>query len=93
MELIRRNGNETNVYGPDFSGTGAYHIDAPFLEGNRNYTIRAEVTSVNSIQPKDPHSGRVHSTYCEITQYDISKLRFLFYIQTDIVTTFYNYCL
>ncbi len=54
LELIKSNNNETNVYGPDFSSTGAYHIDAPFLEGNGNYTIRAEVTSVNSIQPEDP---------------------------------------
>ncbi|MBA2268474.1 MAG: hypothetical protein H0W19_09085 [Nitrosopumilus sp.] len=54
MKLIKSNNNETNVYGPDFSSTGAYHIDAPFLEGNGNYTIRAEVTAINSIQPENP---------------------------------------
>ena len=54
LELIKSNGNETNVYGPDFSSTGAYHIDAPFLEGNKNYTIRAEVTSINSVPPQNP---------------------------------------
>ena len=54
LELIKSNGNETNVYGPDFSSTGAYHIDAPFLEGNKNYTIRAELTSINSVPPQNP---------------------------------------
>jgi plastocyanin len=56
LELIRSNGggsmgNETTmVYGPDFSSTGAYHIIAPFLADNANYTIRAELTAINSIQ-------------------------------------------
>ncbi len=54
LELIKSYGNETNVYGPDFSSTGSYHIDAPFLEGDRNYTIRAELTAINSIQPENP---------------------------------------
>ncbi|WP_458718941.1 cupredoxin domain-containing protein [Candidatus Nitrosocosmicus sp. R] len=54
LELIKNNGNETNVYGPDFSSTGAYHIDVPFLDGNKNYTIRAEVTSINSVPPQNP---------------------------------------
>jgi hypothetical protein len=54
LELIQSHENQTNVYGPDFSSTGAYHIDAPFLEGDSNYTIRAEVTAINSIQPETP---------------------------------------
>lgn len=54
LELVKSNGNETNLYGPDFSSTGAYHLDAPFLEGNKNYTIRAEVTSINSVPPQSP---------------------------------------
>jgi hypothetical protein len=54
LELIQSNENRTFVYGPDFSSTGAYHVDAPFLEGDGNYTIRAEVTAVNSIQPATP---------------------------------------
>jgi plastocyanin len=54
LELIQSHGNETKVYGPDFSSTGAYHVDAPFLEGDSNYTIRAEVTAVKFIQPETP---------------------------------------
>lgn len=53
LELIRSYGNETNAYGPDFSSTGAYHIDAPFLEGNGDYTIRVELTAINSVQPEN----------------------------------------
>ncbi|WP_458745989.1 hypothetical protein [Candidatus Nitrosocosmicus sp. T] len=54
LKLIKSNNNETNLYGPDFCITGAYHIDAPFLEGNGNYTIRTDATSNNSIRPKIP---------------------------------------
>ena len=54
LELVKSNENQTRVYGPDFSSTGAYHIDAPFLEGNGNYTIRAEVATINSVPPQTP---------------------------------------
>ena len=35
--------NQTRAYGPDFSSSGAYHLEAPFLKGNANYTIKVEI--------------------------------------------------
>jgi plastocyanin len=54
LELIQSNENQTNVYGPDFSSSGAYHVNAPFLDGEANYTISAEITAVNSLEPETP---------------------------------------
>lgn len=54
LELIQSHGNETNVYGPDFSSSGAYHVDAPFLDGEGNYVIRAQVIALDSIPPDVP---------------------------------------
>jgi hypothetical protein len=45
--------NETRVYGPDFSSTGAYHLEAPFLKGNADYTIIAAIIAINT---KPPHN-------------------------------------
>lgn len=45
--------NQTRVYGPDFSSTGAYHLEAPFLKGNAKYTIRAEIAAINTKQPQN----------------------------------------
>jgi len=45
--------NQTRAYGPDFSSSGAYHLEAPFLKGNSNYTIRAEIASINGKQPQN----------------------------------------
>jgi hypothetical protein len=45
--------NNTRVYGPDFSSTGAYHLEAPFLKGNANYTIRVEIAAINGKQPQN----------------------------------------
>ena len=52
LELIKSNANETFVYGPDFSSTGAYHIDAPFLSGDSEYTITVELVAINSKVPE-----------------------------------------
>jgi plastocyanin len=52
LELIAgKDINETRVYGPDFSSTGAYHLEAPFLKGNVDYTIKVEIAAINSKQP------------------------------------------
>ncbi|HET7345074.1 MAG TPA: hypothetical protein VFJ05_04290, partial [Nitrososphaeraceae archaeon] len=54
LELIAGNDiNVTRVYGPDFSSTGAYHLQAPFLKPNTNYTIRVEITTINVKQPQN----------------------------------------
>ena len=53
LELVRGSGNETISYGPDFSTTGAYHIEGPFFSGNSNYTIRAQITSINAQPPQN----------------------------------------
>lgn len=59
LELIaRRDINETNVYGPDFSSTGAYHVEAPFLKGNATYDIKVEITAINSKQPQNKIADR-----------------------------------
>jgi plastocyanin len=54
LELVRGSGNETISYGPDFSSTGAYHIEGPYFTGNSNYTIRAQITSINDQPPENP---------------------------------------
>lgn len=53
LELVRGSGNETISYGPDFSSTGAYHIEGPFFTSNSNYTIRAQITSINAQSPQN----------------------------------------
>ena len=45
--------NQTRVYGPDFSSSGAYHLEAPFLKGNAKYIIRAEIAAINAKQPQN----------------------------------------
>ena len=45
--------NNTRVYGPDFSSTGAYHLEAPFLKGNANYIIGVEIAAINTKQPQN----------------------------------------
>jgi plastocyanin len=59
VELIsRRDINKTNVYGPDFSSTGAYHVEAPFLKGNTAYDIKVEIAAINSKQPQNKIADR-----------------------------------
>jgi plastocyanin len=54
LELIARGYiNQTRVYGPDFSSTGAYHLEGVFFKGNANYTIRAEITAINGKPPQN----------------------------------------
>jgi plastocyanin len=45
--------NQTRAYGPDFSSSGAYHLEAPFLKGNANYTIKVEIAAINGKQPQN----------------------------------------
>jgi len=53
IELVRGD-NETIVYGPDFSTTGAYHIQGPIFSENANYTIRSEISAINGRPPEVP---------------------------------------
>ena len=39
--------NQTRAYGPNFSSSGAYHLEAPFLKGNAKYTIKVEIAAIN----------------------------------------------
>ena len=32
---------------------GAYHVEGPFFSGNSNYTIRAQITSINAQPPQN----------------------------------------
>lgn len=50
LELIRDD-NQTMTYGPDFSSTGAYHIQGPIFTENANYRIRSEIYSINGKVP------------------------------------------
>jgi len=47
VELISSQENQTTSYGPDFSSTGAYHIQSGFKKGT-TYPISVEVVSVNN---------------------------------------------
>ena len=53
LELIPSEGNETISYGPDFSSTGAYHIQSNFKKGS-SYPISIEIISVNSKPVENP---------------------------------------
>ena len=56
LELIPQpEQNKTTVYGPDITDpvTGAYHIEGNFMEPERNYTIRAEITSIGNNKPPE----------------------------------------
>ncbi len=53
LELIA-GGNETRVYGPDFSSAGAYHLEAAFLKENADYKILVSIYSINSKPPPNP---------------------------------------
>jgi hypothetical protein len=54
VELIPRpDQNTTTVYGPDVTDpvTGAYHVEGNFMEPGKDYTIRAEITSIGANEP------------------------------------------
>jgi plastocyanin len=55
LELIAGaySSNQTRAYGPDFSSSGAYHLDTPFLKGNASYTIKVEIAAINGKQPQN----------------------------------------
>lgn len=42
--------NQTRAYGPDFSSSGAYHLEAPFFKDPASYTIRVEIAAINGKQ-------------------------------------------
>ena len=46
LELVSGMGNETSSYGPDFSTTGAYHVQSDFKQGT-SYPISVEIVSVD----------------------------------------------
>jgi plastocyanin len=50
LELIKGS-NETRSYGPDFSGTGAYHLEGSFFNDSADYTITAEIAAINGKPP------------------------------------------
>lgn len=54
LELVRSEGNETISYGPDFSSTGAYHLEAPFLNDETDFIIVAELMTIDSKKPEIP---------------------------------------
>jgi plastocyanin len=53
VELIR-GANETITFGPDFSSTGAYHVQGPIFTGNANYTIKSEISAIGGRPPETP---------------------------------------
>jgi plastocyanin len=53
LELVK-GVNETRVYGPDFSSTGAYHLEGPFFKDNADYKILISIPLINSKPPKNP---------------------------------------
>jgi plastocyanin len=53
LELIGGS-NETRAYGPDFSSTGAYHLEGAFLKGNADYKLIVQITSINAKAPENP---------------------------------------
>ena len=44
LELVSGEGNETRSYGPDFSSTGAYHVQSDFKKGS-SYSISVAVVA------------------------------------------------
>jgi plastocyanin len=46
LELVSGMGNETSFYGPDFSTTGAYHVQSDFKKGTF-YPISVEIVSID----------------------------------------------
>ena len=53
LELVSGMGNETRSYGPDFSSTGAYHVQSDFKQGS-SYPIIVEIVSVDSKPVENP---------------------------------------
>jgi plastocyanin len=53
LELVSGMGNETSSYGPDFSSTGAYHVQSDFKKGS-SYPISVEIKTVNYKPVENP---------------------------------------
>ena len=56
LELIPRpHLNKTTVYGPDITDpvAGTYHVEGNLMELEKNYTIRAEITSIGNDEPPE----------------------------------------
>jgi plastocyanin len=53
LELVSGLGNETLSYGPDFSSTGAYHVQSDFKKDS-SYPISVEIVSVDSKPVENP---------------------------------------
>jgi plastocyanin len=53
LELISSQDNQTTSYGPDFSSTGAYHIQSVFKKGS-SYPINVEVVSIDNKPLENP---------------------------------------
>jgi len=53
--------NQTGAYGPDFSSTGAYHLEGAFFKRNANYTIITEITAINGKPPQNKISDEFSS--------------------------------
>lgn len=53
LELITSENNQTTSYGPDFSSTGAYHIQSVFKKG-ASYPLTIEIISINNEPPQIP---------------------------------------
>jgi hypothetical protein len=45
--------NQTRVYDPDFSSSGAYHLEGPFFKKPANYTVRVQIAAINGKQPQN----------------------------------------
>ncbi len=53
MELIPSQDNQTTSYGPDFSSTGAYHVQSNFKNGS-SYPIDIQIVSINNKPVENP---------------------------------------
>lgn len=53
LELILSQNNQTTPYGPDFSSTGAYHIQSVFKKDS-SYPVTIEIVSINNKPPENP---------------------------------------
>jgi len=53
LELISTQSNQTASHGPDFSSTGAYHIQSNFKSGS-SYPIDVQLVSINNKPVENP---------------------------------------
>lgn len=53
LELISIQNNQTTSHGPDFSSTGAYHVQSNFKSGS-SYSINIEIVSINNKPMENP---------------------------------------